>query len=65
MLISQMVLGGLLSSVWGTALSGRSPDMEQFRGSIVLSAILLLTGLVAVVLMGWVLISGGWLWVGP
>jgi hypothetical protein len=39
--------------------------MEQFRGSIVLSAILLLTGLVAVVLMGWVLISGGWLWVGP
>lgn len=37
--------------------------MGQFRGSILLSTVLLLTGLAAVVLMSWVLISGvGWRW---
>jgi hypothetical protein len=36
--------------------------MEQFRGSVVLNAVLLLTGLSVVVLMCWVLLSGGWLW---
>lgn len=37
--------------------------MGQFRGSIFLSTLVLLTGLVATALMCWVLISGGeWRW---
>jgi hypothetical protein len=36
--------------------------VEQFRGSIVLSALVFLTGLAVMVLMSCVLLSGGWRW---
>ena len=61
--IRQMVLGSAIILCMGAqSLSGRRASMEQFRGSVVLNAVLLLTGLSVVVLMCWVLLSGGWLW---
>jgi hypothetical protein len=45
------------------SLRGRRPNMGQFRGSVVLTTLVLLTGLAVMVLMCWVLFSGHrWLW---